>query len=647
MSKENPDFYNKTCLADYFFEKQVVNGVEERVQVPVDRAVERATLIVKSLVEPSLASYVTPDMVKPVLLDSRKSKYKLATLANYFNNRASAKKDIASMEEWSGLVIGSRDIKARDQLLEEVRGQNYLIVMDDGKVNSFSGYGHKIGPSGEEMTVPGLSHIKVRVKPRKKKDKTYWDGKYIASHTDLPIDEVVSFLEQRAMTLDLLDPSLGPKNYSPVLVRGKIVTVQPIKNWIETDDWETVEIDGVVQYERDPNDPTKVRRDENGNPIPAMKKKVVDDGIGKPILATKADGTNKTQYVFQVMIVQDGDDNNNVVTATFQNTRLGDQFILMQDVEQMMMDAHEARPGGSDDGFAMLTSMWRGKEVIIGGTVMRVDKRQNTTYYRLDSTLVVDLTSGMTLTPPQERTVEDQRRPTEQPTKVQTMTPKVPAKTQPKPEDVIADTKPPVAEVIETPTMDIEEVETPSVSQQPEQPKTPAQRRPQVSEIDSLRAAIRRGFTNLDENITYDTLMSMRVGIPEMYAHPSQKVVVEAFMDAVRNDILNERVAAQTAAQTPEPASTEPSVIVETKTVEISAEQMTPQGIRDAIDSDQPVQPSPADIIAQTDGRMKQETEEEQQAEQKSERLPPGYIPCGICGKALAPHEVATHVCNE
>jgi len=598
---QDPNYYHTVHLKDY-------------------ATVEEATNIVKSMVPPNLAKYVTVDMVRPTYHDPKKREYKLSTLVNFFSNRAKAQKDIESLESWTGVIVGGRDIRKFDQPVEQVKGQNHLMVMDNGEIRSFSGWGHTIGPSGSAVPTPTLQRATVKVAPREftfsngEKGMGY-DGKMVVESTAIPEGELKKFLTERAMSLDLLDPS---SKYQPVLIRGKIGLIMPLENWVDSDELIPVtDKNGNVIYEVDENN--QLRLDTNRNPIARMKYKRVPDALGQPPIQLKADNSNTEQYVMKVTLYEDGDDSGNRVSIQLQRTKFGERVVLIPDADLLIRDAAESKKGGSEDGWAMLTNMWRGRDVIVAGTIISVNEREidgkDTVWYGIDATMIASVDGIST--------------PTAAPVTTPMTTPEMPtitATTVPEPAPAY---NPQAAIASDTP------VTTPVAHAVSPAPVAPAPAPEPVPEIRTGPVSVDSGFTQLEDAVgtvfssmgtdtSYDSmkLSSFWGLIPAQFQTPSQRPIVEAFMEKVRNN-LN----AVTQPTIPAPMTPTPVQVSEPAQTVIDPNE----AIRSALAAQQ--QAAPTDVVQQVATATATAT------------APTNGVKCGKCGKVLSDDEIMTHIC--
>lgn len=601
--------------------------------------VEEATNIVKSIVPPDLARYVTVDLVRPVYHDPKKREYRLSTLVNFFSNKAKAQKEIESLESWTGVLVGGRDIRKFDQPVEQVKGQNHLMVMDSGDIRSFSAWGTTIGPRGASIQAPTLQRATVKVAPREFKFSSGetglgYDGKLVVESVDIPESELAKFLAERAMSIDLLTTDM---KYQPVLLRGKIGLVMPLENWVDSDDLIPVtDKQGNIIYERDENN--QLRTDVHGNPIPRMKRKRVPDGIGQPPIQLKAHGENVEQYVMKITLYDDDDDSGNRVSAQLQRTKFGDRHLLITDADLMVRDAAAAPMGGSEDGWAMLTNMWRGTEVVVAGTVISVNEResdgQSSVWYGIDATLIIStdgiITQGQAATAtPEMPTIVAQTAPEPAPTPpvapaydpAAAIASDQPAKTEMSYPSGIAPTTP-------------APVEAPAPAPTPAPIPAPApvaQPTPQPAAVgggfEQLTDAINTVFDAMGLDTSYDALMasSFKNIVPATFHETHQRPVVEAFMDKVRND--RRAAATPASAPAPAPAPTPPAPAPAPTTT--APAQTQEEAIKSALAAQQGQ--APTDVVAVV---------------ASSTTTPPtDGVKCGKCGKILTDDEIMSHVC--
>lgn len=603
------------------------------------QTLEEATNIVKSMVPADFAKYVTVDLVRPVYHDPKKREYKLSTLVNFFTNRAKAQKDIESLESWTGVIVGGRDIKKYDQPVEQVKGQNHLIVMDNGEIRSFSGWGHSIGPSGSETTAPTLQRSTVKVAQREfkysdgRKGLSY-DGKMVIDAVNIPESELKTYLADKAMDLDMLDSSM---KYQQVLLRGKIGLVMPLENWVDSDELVPItDKHGNVQYEID--ETGNLRLDpQNKQPIPRMKYKRVPDGIGQPPIQLQADNSTNEQYVMKISLYLDDDKSGNRVSVQLQRTRLGEHKILLPDVDLVMRDAAASPPGGKEDGWTMLTNMWRGVDVVVAGTIISVNEREDqekgkSVWYGIDATLVMNV-DGVAAPASTVPIIEAVTYPPEasiasdvvtvQPTipPAQPVIPPTPPVVPPTPPS----TSVPEAQPVIVPTLASAPVVTPPVVPPtvvppvvvPPTPPVPAPVRPAPTVsggFEQLEKGINTTFDSMGVDTSFDAMMasSFKAVIPTPFHAPHQRPVVEGFMDKVRND----RRAATTAVASP--------------TVPVPTATPTPtDSVKEALAS----QPN----VAPTDVASNIAAVEVVQ--------PTSGVKCGKCGKMLSDDEIMSHAC--
>lgn len=624
----NPNFYHTVHLKDY-------------------QTIEEAVNIVKSLVKPEFAKHVTEELVMPVWHDPTKRELPLSNLQTFFNNRAKAIKEVESLEAWAGMMVGGRDIKKYDTPVEKVRGQNHLIVLDSGEISSFSGWGHNIGPPGSEVRAPTLQHVIIKVAPRKFKyrdgrEGLSWDGKYVAEQNAIPPDELKEFLLKRAIPLSLLDSEM---KYHPVLVRGKIGVIMPLERWIDGDELEEVkDSNGNTIYERNKDGTVKV--DGHNRPIPRMRYKRVTDNIGHPLKHTKADGSNETQWVFKVSLYDEDDsESGNRVSVQFQNTKMGDHHVVMPNASLLLEDAAKKPVGGREDGFSDLSNLWGTKDIVVAGTVISVNEREDasgkkTTWFGIDGTLMLEATPFAAIGTAAEPAIE-----TTQPT-----APVAPAAPIPSPEDVAAIASdvgltqpvapaPPTAEspdaLVVPPAPIIPPVSVPTLAPPPAPTVAQPVQQP-MDEIELLKRAIGTAMGAMGDDIDYQMVMSLNVGMPEKFKHESQRQVVLAFMQMVRN----ERAAVK--------AGPVAEIVTEAVPGDASKIQIPGQPEKATVSVDQ--------ILAATAdtprlGELEPVSSPETNIQvvpslpQTEEKLPPGYTRCGRCQKILSPTDIMTHEC--
>lgn len=632
----NPNFYHTVHLKDY-------------------QTIEEAVNIVKSLVKPEFAKHVTEELVKPVWHDPTKRELPLSNLQTFFNNRAKAIKEVESLEAWAGVMVGGRDIKKYDTPVEKVRGQNHLIVLDSGEISSFSGWGHNIGPPGSEVRAPTLQHVIIKVAPRKFKyrdgrEGLSWDGKYVAEQNVIPPDELKEFLLKKAVPLSLLDSEM---KYHPVLVRGKIGVIMPLERWIDGDELEEVkDSNGNTRYER--NEDGTVKVDSHNRPIPRMRYKRVPDNIGHPLKHTKADGSNETQWVFKVSLYDEDDtESGNRVSVQFQNTKMGDHHVVMTNASLLLEDAAKKPVGGREDGFSDLSNLWGTKDIVVAGTVISVNEREDasgkkTTWFGIDGTLMLDATPfapiGTTAAPVIE---------TVQPAApVVPVTPEVAAAiasdvgpttaaVQAAPTPITETTAGPPADYVpsttaESPTAPV----IPPVSA-PIPPQAPTVAQPvqqPMDEIELLKRSINTAMGAFNDNdIDYQLLMSMNVGMPEKFKHESQRQVVLAFMQMVRA----ERISAK--------AGPVAEIVTEAVPKDAPKIQIPGQPEKATVSVDQ-ILAATADTprLGEVEPASSPETNIQVVPSLPSteEKLPPGYTRCGRCQKILSPSDIMTHECG-
>lgn len=619
---QDPDFYNKVHLMDY--------------------TIEQAIDIVKGMTMPELAKYITEEIVKPVWENQKKRTWRLATLKTFFNNRAKERKDIESMESWVGVLVGGRDIRSRTIGIDDVSGQNYLLVTDSGEVRGVSGYGKKIGPSGSEMFPPMLSRVGIRVLPKKVKDRTYWNGKFIYDSVPIPLSELKKYLNEKAILVSDLTDDM---KYQDVLLRAQIGAVTPVENWIDSDEPEPVkDKDGNIEYQRDEKDPSKIKIDADGKPVPKWRFKRVTDGIGQNLLQAKADRSNTVQYVFKLTLYED-EVKKTRATIRFQRTRLADHFILMPDVDIVMQDAGSMPIGGSEDGFTSLSSMWGNKEVLVAGTITGIHKSNETTWYTIDGVFVLDNTDNVPLELPSVG--ETHEAPAITPVDVvpvAPVSPVVPA-VPVTPAAPVAPAPPPVVEVAPAPapaiaakvvdTLAISPTPTPVVEAVPVAPVAPSPAPTPVTDpFAQLKKGIKTIFGSIGDNITYEMLMAMKDQIPVQFHTKEQKPVVEAFMESTRIDMMD-------AAP---PAETAPPVVTattETVTLDVLTPEQLPEPTKEVAVDDHTLEAHPA-VATISPEQILAKTAQPKTIISKEE-----MIPCRKCGKMLSPSEVMTHHCGD
>lgn len=604
MSETDPNFYNTVHLKDYVTLEEAVN-------------------IVKSMVPADLAKFVTDDLVRPVYHDPKKREYKLSTLVNFFSNRAKAQKVIDSLESWTGVIVGGRDIKKFSQPVEQVKGQNHLMVVDNGDIRSFAAWGHAIGPSGAEAIAPTLQRSTVKVAPR---EFTYndgrkgqgFDGKMIVESTEIPESELRKYLAEKSMDLDMLDKEM---RYQPVLIRGKIGLVMPLENWVDSDELvPATDRHGNAQYEVDENG--NLRLDGAGKPIQRMKYKRVPDGIGQPPIQLKADNTNTEQYVIKLSLYQDNDESGNRVSVQLQRTKFGEHLLLLPDVDLIMRDAAASPPGGREDGWAMLTNMWRETDVVVAGTIISVNEREDSVWYGVDATLIINVDDIPSSTPSVTTTpVVQPVQPTLSPVDTAAIASDVVAVTAAAVQPVVAPTPAPAPSPapVQAPAVAPSPAPTPPPTPAPASAPAPAVQPVATTVVvdggvEQLEKGIKTAMGTMGVDISYDAMMasSFKVNIPESYHAPHQRIIVEAFLEKARNDI---RAAEAQPAVAPPPTQPTPS---DDARAALAARPAT----------------APADVASQVAA-----------VTAAAPVAPTDGVKCGKCGKVLSDNEIMTHTC--
>jgi hypothetical protein len=158
-----------------------------------------------------------------------------------------------------------------------------------------------------------------------------------------------------------------------------------------------------------------------------------------------------------------------------------------------------------------------------------------------------------------------------------------------------------------------------------------------MDEIALLKRAIGTAMGAMGDDIDYQMVMSLNVGMPEKFKHETEKQSVLAFMQAVRGERADAK-AGPTA-----------EIVAETVPEEKQKIQISGQPEKAAVSVD--------DILAATsDTPRLGEVETEGSTETNIEvvpslpsteaPIPPGYVPCGRCNKILSPAEIATHTCG-
>jgi hypothetical protein len=602
---EDPNFYNTVHLKDY-------------------ETLEEAVNIVKSMVPPDLAKYVTDDLVRPVYHDPKKREYKLSTLVNFFSNRAKAQKVIDSLEAWTGVIVGGRDIKKFDMPVEQVRGQNHLMVVDNGEIRSFAAWGHSIGPGGAETTVPTLKRSTIKVSPREftyndgRKGQSH-DGKMVVDVVDIPESELKTYLSAKSMDLDMLDTTM---RYQPVLIRGKIGLVMPLENWVDSDELvPATDRHGNAQYEVDENG--NLRLDGNDKPIPRMKYKRIPDGIGQPPIQTKADNSNIEQYVMKLSLYQDDDDSGNRVSVQLQRTKFGEHRVLLPDVDLVMKDAAASPPGGREDGWTMLTNMWRETEVVVAGTIISINEREDSVWYGVDATLImgvdgVPVSASASATTPVVQPAQPVPSPADAAAiasdvavttaTVQPIEASIAPTPPPAPVQAVAPVVAPAPVPASAPVVAPAPVPTPT-------PPAPVAPTPPADDYKRLEDGIKTAMDSMYIDVSYEAMMasSFKAVIPVAFHAPHKRPIVEGYMEKVRND----RRAIEQAQQvvTPAPAQVTPSSDVKTALAKQPAT-------------------APADIASQVAA-----------VTAAAPTAPTDGVKCGKCGKVLSDEEIMTHTC--
>lgn len=592
-AKKDPDFYNKVYLKDY-------------------DTLDKATLAIKSMVldaDESYAKHVNNDLVRPFFLNEHKRKMPLSTLKNPFIRRIKAKIEISQMEEWYGVMLGSLDNKRYNQSLDTVKGQSRLFLSNDGEIKKFSHYGSHIGPSGSQMIPSDLTLSHIRVKPNNWTNKETgkvrkgWNGMLIESSDDIPISELKTRLFGHAMEITELDESM---KYQSVLIRGTIGMVSPVDNWNETEELVPDEKNGEEQYVRN-DDGTYKTHPQTGAKIIKMKYKREKDGVGKPLKQCKH-GTEETQWVFKVSLFNVDGESDNRVSVQFQQTRLGSAHILMQSADLVLNDAASLPVGGSEDPFTSLHNMWSGKEVVIAGTIISANTYQDSIWYGINGTIMMDEELTKTLAPPIEMTPVSESMP-----------------------EIVAETREPHAEVTYGPEPENQPVYGPTTTAEMVYPSGIKEKTstPIVVSGDKDTELLDRTIINaiamMGDDIDYDMLMSISVGMPDKFKDPLQELPVRKALDRIRK----EHLAAKTIDNIPkEDVITEketPSVTTDT-TKSKPSERLPPEKLLAEIG----IGSDDIEVVSNPD----------------DEKVPPGYIKCA-CGEMMLVGEVEKHVCKQ
>jgi hypothetical protein len=381
-----------------------------------------------------------------------------------------------------------------------------------------------------------------------------------------------------------------------------------------------------------------------------MRYKRVPDALGQPPIQLKADNTSTEQYVLKLTLYEDGDDSGNRVSVQFQRTKFGEHTLLIPDADLVMKDAAAAPMGGSEDGWAMLTNMWKGMEVVVAGTIISVNERETdgnaSTWYGIDASLIAAV-NGLPTTPQQGDPQLKQVTP-EMPTIVAQTVPEQPqptTTTQPTYDATAAiasDTAQPAAQPAPAPTPAPAPVAQPAPAPAP----TPA---PAPAQAPVPQQAVGGGFEQLSESIgtvfdamgidtSYDAMMSSSFKniIPATFQEAHQRPIVEAFMEKVRND---RRVKQAQPAQAPPPIPAPMTPPPQTESVDVNPVPAAPvpqpaseaEKVKSALAAQQGSAPS--GVIAQVAATTATAT------------TPTEGVKCGKCGKILSDEEIMTHVC--